>query len=270
MITALDITKALKDIGVKEGDILNVHSSLRSIGAVDGGIDAIIKGLADSVGKEGTLVMPTLCQVDFQNSYKTWYMDKPSDVGFLTEYFRKQPGVYRSNHPTHSVAARGKLAYELTYEHSAYGPHICPYGEYAFADSSPWNKMYNRNAKILFLGVAMNTNTLKHLIEARVMEHFLELVKDPKRHENLLSQVMSFDTRPHNVWCYYNANSEAIIAALEAKGILKHTKIGDADSILVEATPYCDSVYEILTTEPEKHYSGVPLKWIQDCLEAAK
>lgn len=266
MITAADITKVLRDIGVKEGDILNVHSSLRSVGEVEGGIDAIIKGLSDSVGKEGTLVMPTLCQVDFHNSYKTWYMDKPSDVGFLTEYFRKLPRVYRSNHATHSVAARGKLAYELTYEHSAYGPRLCPFGEYAFAESSPWEKMYRLNAKVFFLGVNTRANTMKHLIECKVMEYFLGMVKDPKRYAELKSQVMTFETHPYNIWCGYNSNSEDLLAELNERKLLKYTKCGDADCILFEATPFCDTIFELLTTQYEKYYGPIHLPWIKACL----
>lgn len=214
--------------------------------------------------------MPTLCQVDFKNSYKTGYMDKPSDVGFLTDYFRKQTYVYRSNHPTHSVAARGKLAYELTYEHTAYGPHLCPYGEYTFADSSPWNKMYNLNAKILFLGLSdLRSNTMKHLIEGRVMEYFLGLVKNPKRHAELLSQVRTFETYPYNIWCGYG-HTEALMAELDARGILKYGKCGDANCILFEAKPFCDAVFEILTTDYEKHYEDALLKWIQDCVDATE
>ena len=146
------------------------HSSFKSLGEVDGGADAVIRGFDDAVGKSGTVVVPTLCSEDFFNSYKNWHLDKKSDVGYLTEYFRKLPDALRSDHATHSVAARGPLARELTFEHSAYGPHLCPFGEYAFADSSPWMKMYKKNAKIVFVGVNMKYNTMKHLIEATVTE----------------------------------------------------------------------------------------------------
>jgi len=142
-VTVADISGAVKQLGIGPGDIVLVHSSYKSLGGVEGGAAAVIAGFENVIGREGTLVMPTLSQVDFFNSYKTWYMDKPSDTGYLTEFFRKQLYVYRSNQATHSVAARGKYAYELTFEHTAYGPHLCPFGEYAFADSSPWLKMYN-------------------------------------------------------------------------------------------------------------------------------
>ena len=181
MITSKDISNALSQLGVVPGDIVLVHSALRSLGPVEGGAAGVIAGFEDLLGREGTLVMPTLCQVDFGNSFKTWYMDKPSDVGYLTEFFRKQPYVYRSNNPTHSVAARGKQAYWLTCEHGGYGPHLCPFGEYAFADSSPWLKMYNMGAKVVFIGVTTMYNTAKHSVEARFLENALAKVRDPEK-----------------------------------------------------------------------------------------
>ena len=117
MVTKEHIIAALKDLGLQEGDICLFHSSFKSFGGVSGGAETVIGALESVLGKEGTLVAPTLCSTDFSNSYKTWYMDKPSEVGYLPEYFRKQMRVYRSDHATHSVAARGKLAYELTKEH---------------------------------------------------------------------------------------------------------------------------------------------------------
>ena len=162
MINYLDIRNALQRLGVKPGDICLFHSSYKSLGPVENGAADVIRGFEEAVGEEGTVVVPTLCSQDFENSYKTWHLDKPSDVGYLTEYFRKLPGSLRSDHATHSVAARGKLALELTKEHAAFGPHYCPFGEYAFADSSPWTKMYHHNAKIVFLGVNMRYNTMKH------------------------------------------------------------------------------------------------------------
>ena len=44
-----------------------------------------------------------------------FYVDQsPSCVGILPELFRKRPGVVRSSHPTHSVAALGQDAKAFT------------------------------------------------------------------------------------------------------------------------------------------------------------
>jgi len=113
-VTKTDIVDALRRLGIAAGDVVMVHSSMKSFGRVEGGAQTIIDAFEEVLTREGTLAMPTLCQGSVVRAYENWYMDKPSDVGYLTEYFRKQMYVYRSDHPTHSAAARGKRAYELT------------------------------------------------------------------------------------------------------------------------------------------------------------
>src|SRR3989344_6445012 len=58
-VTKEDIKNALKKIGIKEGDTLFVHSSSSKLGYAEGGINAIIDAFIETIGKEGTLVMPT-------------------------------------------------------------------------------------------------------------------------------------------------------------------------------------------------------------------
>ena len=274
IVTSKDIQNALTEVGVTAGDTVLIHSSLKSFGTVEGGAQAVIDGVEAVLTKEGTLVMPTLSQVDFTNSYKTSYMDKPSDVGYLTEYFRKLPYVYRSNQETHSVAARGKLAYELTFEHKAYGPHICPFGEYAFSDSSPWMKMYRMNAKVLFFGVTMRVNTFKHVIEARMVEKLLSDVVDDKERFELQKRVLKFgDDYPANgIWLFYN--STLMQDVLEERGLIKKAACGDATIICTEAKTCSDAAYEELMADPEKWFgqekTTAKIDWINDCKAAAK
>lgn len=270
-VTSADIAAALTELGVTAGDTVLIHSSLKSFGRVIGGAQAVIDGVESVLTKEGTLVMPTLSQVDFANSYKTWYMDKPSDVGYLTEYFRKLPYVYRSNQATHSVAARGKLAYELTKEHTAYGPHLCPFGEYAFADSSPWMKMYNMNAKVLFFGIGMNSNTLKHVVEAKVMEKLLADVADDKKREELTARTVKFGVDyPAGVWLFYNG--VRMQEKLEKLGLVKKAVCGDATILCTQAKDCCDAAYDLLIADPVSWFDPVKgaskIEWIKDCLAA--
>ena len=54
------ITKDLRSLGVKAGDVLLVHSSLSSMGHVEGGAETVIAALRAVLGEEGTLMLPTL------------------------------------------------------------------------------------------------------------------------------------------------------------------------------------------------------------------
>ena len=58
MVTMKTIADGLRQIGIQKGDVLLVHSSLKSLGRVAGGADTVINALIDTIGPEGTLVMP--------------------------------------------------------------------------------------------------------------------------------------------------------------------------------------------------------------------
>ncbi|MBQ3179721.1 MAG: AAC(3) family N-acetyltransferase [Clostridia bacterium] len=264
MVTKEKIARTLTEIGVGAGDICLFHSSFKSLGPVDGGAQAVIDGFESVLGKEGTLAVPTLCQKDFYNSvYKTWYMDKPSDVGYLTEYFRKLPFVYRSDQATHSVAARGKEAYWLTMLHTDHGPHLCPFGEYAFCDSSPWMKMYRRNAKIVFVGVPMRYHTMKHLLEGLYVERLLGCIGDPAKAADMQSRLQRYETAGVGLWPYYDGVQ--MQEALRERGLLRTGLCEETEFLCVDAKDSSDATLEMLWDTPEDWYDGEMLDWIREC-----
>ena len=165
-VSKQDILIAFQEVGVKPSDIVLIHSSLKSFGHVIGGPVSVIDAAKEAVGGNGTVVFPTLVQRDFSNAYKNWDINNsPSDVGLISETFRLLPDSIRSDHATHSVAAWGSKAAEITGEHSAYGPRMGVFGDYCFSHSSPWQKMYMYGARIVFIGVDMVYNTFKHFAE---------------------------------------------------------------------------------------------------------
>ena len=104
--------------GRPPGAALLVHSSLRSLGPLDGGAEMVVQSLLEALGPQGTLLMPAL-------SYRTVgpqspvfnVTTTPSCVGALPEYFRTRPGTLRSVHPTHSASGLGPQAQDLLGEH---------------------------------------------------------------------------------------------------------------------------------------------------------
>ena len=58
-ITAESLRRDLESLGVAEGMILVVHSSLSAIGWVSGGAQAVVLALQEALGPAGTLVVPT-------------------------------------------------------------------------------------------------------------------------------------------------------------------------------------------------------------------
>lgn len=165
------ITEDLRKMGILPGDMLFIHSSLKSLGYVDGGPKAVIQGLINAVGPEGTLLLPTYympggsilgtCQLDD-------YVFDPrlhgTNMGALPEAFLQFPGVCRSIHPTHSVSAIGKHAKFLTETH-----HLAPS---IFGQGSPWQRFHELNGKVLGLGISMGPVTFYHLLEDTMEEDF--------------------------------------------------------------------------------------------------
>lgn len=157
MSNTMKMTEDLKALGVKKGDILLIHSSLRSLGGISAG--EAIEALRNAVGEEGTLVFPTLSYMNCNPSKPNFdYYETASNVGYLPEYFRTQvKGVVRSICPTHSCAALGKHAEYITQGHK---DDVTPCGK-----NSPFARVRELGGKILFIGCGTNCNTSMHAVE---------------------------------------------------------------------------------------------------------
>lgn len=160
-VTKDDIVYSLKLMGIKEGDVLLLHSSLTSMGHVHGGADAVIDAFLEALGTEGTLVMSTL--TGWFSPYDA--ASSPSAVGKISEVFRKRAGVFRSLHPVHSVAAAGKYAEYITNGHEA-----CETG---CGEGTPYFKLRELSAKAVLLGVDMDRNTIMHTLEEMINARYL-------------------------------------------------------------------------------------------------
>jgi len=157
--TREEMARDLEGAGLRKGDTVLVHSSLSSIGYVPGGAEAVIDALMEAVGDDGTIVVPTLTghMSDSPENPPDFSSDKPSWTGTIPEALRKREGAYRSNHPTHSVAAIGNLARKVTEGHE---DAMTPCGRH-----TPYLKIAEANGKILFIGATLDSNTTFHSVE---------------------------------------------------------------------------------------------------------
>ena len=175
----------LRDLGVEPGDILFVHSSFKSLGPVEGGAGAVVEALERAVGPDGLILMPSFNLVESGRRAETWDIaTTPSTVGWITEFFRLMPGTHRSDHYSHSVAARGNGAEEFVAHHLSREGHPSPW------DRDPWGKTYGSHSpmfrayrdggKLLMLGVDYDSSTYVHFVEVRYWNRQLRRNPDAK------------------------------------------------------------------------------------------
>ncbi|OMD99097.1 AAC(3) family N-acetyltransferase [Paenibacillus odorifer] len=157
MHTTTSLMKQLQELGIDPRGTILVHSSLKSVGEVEGGANTVLDALSEYM-KDGLLVLPThtWAYINADNP-RFFVQDSPSCVGILPELFRKRPGVVRSWHPTHSVAALGVDAEAFTAGDERWDTPC--------ARGSVWGKLLDRKAEIVLLGVDLRRNTFIHGIE---------------------------------------------------------------------------------------------------------
>lgn len=254
-----DIVTAFREVGAAPSGIILIHSSLKSFGHVIGGPITVIDAAKEAVTESGTVVFPTLVQKDFANAYENWDKAKsPSDVGVITEVFRLLPDSIRSDQATHSVAAWGSKAIEITSGHSSYGPRMGVFGDYCFSYSSPWQKMYLSGARIIFIGIDMVYNTFKHFAEYSLIEQYCSLITD--QHTKCLAMSKIARHNVPGVWPFHDAKK--MQAILERKGLILYTKCGKSDIISIKADAYVDNALSLFKESPESWFSSEVVDWI--------
>jgi aminoglycoside 3-N-acetyltransferase len=156
------LQNALTALGVARGDVLLVHSAFDGFQGFTGGPTDVIRVLQDTVGPDGTLLMPTIPFTDSAVAYVSRQprfdvLRTPSRVGLITEVFRRCPAVVRSVHPTHPVAAWGAKAPEIIAGH-----HLAqtPCGA-----GSPYSRLLEHGGRMLFLGTDISSMTFFHAVE---------------------------------------------------------------------------------------------------------
>ncbi len=155
-LTLGDIVRGLRDLGLARGDSLIVHSSMRHLGPVEGGADAVIDAILEVIGPGGNLMLPTFNYVHPVPSPYFDPQETPGRTGILPEAGRKRPEAVRSLHPTHSVAVIGPDAERLTAGHLK---------QRVFGVGSPVDLLAQGGGKVLLLGVGQTSNSTIHVAE---------------------------------------------------------------------------------------------------------
>ena len=186
-----DVQTALRNVGVKRGQAIMVHTSLSSLGYVCGGAQTIIEALLHSVGQEGTIIMPT----------QSWKNLDPTT------------GVYWQE-PKEWWPVIREYAKYLTEKHSLSD---------IFGDGSPIGRLYELDGAVLLIGVGYDKNTSLHLADARA--------EYPGKHTVVESSAIQVDGqrvwKSYETLAVDGEDFPAIGEAFEQTGQVRHVSLGD-------------------------------------------
>lgn len=226
---------------VKAGEILIVHSSAKAIGRTSRGPVPAVRALKSAVGEAGTLLLPVFSSPRPDGIFKI--RRTPSRVGLITEAFRRSEGVRRSRHPTHSVAGWGKRAAEFLADHEKTS---------ALGVDSPFHKAAKAGADILMIGCGLTTCSLVHVGEAIVRTPYLGKVSYDGYERTLT--LIDYDGSEMKFPPLDNpgdsANFTVVQEELERRGLIKHCKVGSAETLKFNAMDCLNVTVELLRKDP--------------------
>lgn len=246
-----DILDALAAVGVQKGQNVMVHTSLSSLGFVCGGAQIVIEALLESVGTDGTIMMPTQSWknldpstgVHWEEPEQWWQLIRDNwpayhkditptnTMGAVAEMFRKWPGSLRSDHPARSVAANGKWAQYLTTGHDLSN---------IFGEGSPVGKLYELDGYVLLIGVGYDKNTSLHLADVGA--------EYPGKHD--CTEYSAITENAQRVWKAYNTlyvdgeDFEEIGKAFEEARSVQKASLGNATITFMKQRELVDFAVE--------------------------
>jgi len=253
-ITKERLITDLRKIGVSKGDHIAIALSFRSIGHVKGGPEAFIDALLEAVGPDGTIIMntftPNFPLAEVASDYIFDSKSARAYTGLIPETLRRRQNSIRSEHPTTSFTALGKLAKYLTEDHDA---NAHPY--------LPLSKLASVNGKYLTIGIGNNLVAIRH--EAQREAGLFDIVPMflGVKFRGRDGQLKIFVWR--NPPC--TSRLPELAPELEKRGIVKNSKIGMAYSILGSAREIIDSIAAMLRQNPTLNLcSDMHCLWCRD------
>lgn len=253
MYSSADLMDGLRTMGVPSGGVLFVHSSMKAIGPVRGGAECVLDVLSDYMSG-GLLVLPTHSWDQIEKGNFVYDpKETRSCVGILSNLFMRRTGVWRSLHPTHSVAALGIGA-----ESYISGEEL---RDTPCSREGCYGKLYDMGAQVLFLGCSLKRNTILHGVEewnsvpGRLTET-TALFRIRMPDGSMLDRPMHLHDQSQGD---ISRNYDKIGPILFERKIARRGRFGDAECVLCDVRGMADCVSEYLRLDPDLFLDDRPV-----------
>ena len=253
-----ELLSLFSDLGLKTGDDIMVHSSMRTLGHVVNGALDVIDALVECVDiNKGTILMPSHTgqltdpsewtnpplskeHVDILTSSMLPFDKKITPIrgrGIVSETFLSYPGIRRSEHPLNSVSALGKRSSFYTNNHDFDEPE---------GINSPVGKLYKNNGNIL--GIGVNRFTAIHLAEYIADVDYLingnpSVLYKRKNGRNIFKQIKKYPGSSDNF--------NKVLPILRGENLIneKNFKLGTMTYFTIR--PVIDCIVDLLKSDPK-------------------
>ena len=249
MYSQKDLIEQIKRFGIKETDLLTVHTSLKSVGDIcclDGvsKAETLILALKECV-KDGLLFIPAHT---FSNIREKPIFDVRNTMPCIggvpcaavemanRAYERGDKTCIRSMHVSHSVVAFGERATEYVADDIKAESPTPMFGSYG--------KLLTMNGKILFIGTKLSNNTFIHAIDEYIQPSGMSApyeITAIDYNGNKTKRIARNCQGPSSRYVNYKPY-------LDEAGALIYGKIGDAECMLCDAKKCFDVVVKTRKT----------------------
>lgn len=249
---ASDLVAALREVGLRSGDLVYVQNCGESLGVAAGCkteedvARMMVESLREVLGPQGTLLVATytfsLCRREIYDPDET-----PAVAGIWSSFlpfmetFRRMPGVQRSADPIFAVAGVGPRAAEF----------LDNPGNSSLGVDSIHDRLRKAGGKICMIGIGLFESTFRHHVE--------EMAGVPWRFKKLFTGQIRRNGKLEKVGRVYNVRvlarngdpaGEALEAVARERRLCRAARVGRNEVVAIESQAYFDLAMAEMKRDP--------------------
>ena len=267
MLTKNELFAQLRAMGAPQGGVVLMHSSLRTVGEVQGGAEGFLDALIEYfTAQRGLFCVPTHTWHHLGTDAITLDLLHPeSNLGAIPTLAAKRADGVRSENPCHSMVVFGERERALSFVRDD------AFVKTPTSPDSCYGKLYREGGHVLLVGVSQAKNTFLHTVD--------EMLNVPDRMDDTPIQTTvrreSGEILTRELTLFKCSTTEDISErfpkyelAFRYHGAITDGRVGRAPAQLCSAVKMKEVVELILSRAGEKDPLGdevpIPPKWFCD------